>query len=183
MLTTLEDKYQVDGRAVRNARLRKHLTQKELAEEAGISYPTISRIENGKRQPRWSTIEKLAKALNVSPQELTTGQSGQGAPVMPQKIAIKEAVSIAVDGIQQLYEPTSLQDLLLEEVERGPSNDWYVTMSFIRVGRTQATTSLPSQERVHKRLRINAETGAIVSMMDKQLEADTLSLPRTSRQR
>jgi hypothetical protein len=100
-----------------------------------------------------------------------TGQGEQGAP-MPQKIAIKEAVSIAVDGIQQLYEPIALQDLLLEEVELGPSNDWYVTMSFTRAGGTQTTTSPSSQERIHKRLRINGETGEIVSMMVQQLEAD-----------
>ena len=77
----------------------------------------------------------------------------------PQKISIKEAKSTAADIIQQLYEPIVLQDLLLEEVERGPSNDWYVTMSFTRAGGAQT-----SQERIHKRLRINAETGEIVSM-------------------
>jgi hypothetical protein len=89
--------------------------------------------------------------------------------VTPQKISIKEAKSTAADIIQQLYEPIVLQDLLLEEVERGPSNDWYVTMSFTRAGGAQT-----SQERIHKRLRINAETGEIVSMKDKQFEAGTI---------
>jgi transcriptional regulator with XRE-family HTH domain len=46
------------------------LTVHELAEASGVSDDTISKIENGQRVARPSTLRKLAGALNVSPQEL-----------------------------------------------------------------------------------------------------------------
>jgi DNA-binding XRE family transcriptional regulator len=46
------------------------LTVHELGEASGVSDDTISKIENGQRVARPSTLRKLARALNVSPQEL-----------------------------------------------------------------------------------------------------------------
>jgi transcriptional regulator with XRE-family HTH domain len=46
------------------------LTVHELAEASGVSDDTISKIENGQRVARPSTLRKLASALEVSPQEL-----------------------------------------------------------------------------------------------------------------
>jgi transcriptional regulator with XRE-family HTH domain len=46
------------------------LTVHELAEASGVSDDTISKIENGQRVARPSTLRKLAKVLVVSPQEL-----------------------------------------------------------------------------------------------------------------
>ena len=46
------------------------LTVHELAEASGVSDDTISKIENGQRVARPSTLRKLASALNVGPQEL-----------------------------------------------------------------------------------------------------------------
>jgi transcriptional regulator with XRE-family HTH domain len=46
------------------------LTVHELAEASGVSDDTISKIENGQRVARPSTLRKLALALDVSPQEL-----------------------------------------------------------------------------------------------------------------
>jgi transcriptional regulator with XRE-family HTH domain len=39
------------------------LSTRDLAALAGISYPTISRIENGHEDPRWDTLSKIAAAL------------------------------------------------------------------------------------------------------------------------
>ncbi|MCT4544818.1 MAG: helix-turn-helix domain-containing protein [Vallitalea sp.] len=41
------------------------LTQKELAELAGISKTTLIKIEQGLGNPRFSTLKKLTEALNV----------------------------------------------------------------------------------------------------------------------
>ncbi len=46
------------------------LTVHELAKTSGVSDDTISKIENGQRVARPSTLRKLARALDVSPQEL-----------------------------------------------------------------------------------------------------------------
>jgi transcriptional regulator with XRE-family HTH domain len=51
-------------------RLRKVITQEELAQRSGVAEATISRIESGIQEARISTIRKLAAALGIDPQEL-----------------------------------------------------------------------------------------------------------------
>lgn len=51
--------------AVRTARRKARLTQAALAERAGISVPTISRIENGAHEPRFATVEQLLRACGM----------------------------------------------------------------------------------------------------------------------
>jgi transcriptional regulator with XRE-family HTH domain len=57
---------------LRELRQRKLLSQRELAERAGVSKDTIWRLEGGvSTNAHPSTIRKLAKALEVEPKELT----------------------------------------------------------------------------------------------------------------
>jgi transcriptional regulator with XRE-family HTH domain len=49
------------------------LTQEELGEAAEVSRDQVSRIERDEVDPRFSTIRKLARALDVDPHELTRG--------------------------------------------------------------------------------------------------------------
>lgn len=58
------------GKNLRAARKRLELTQEEVAHRSGLEPAEISRIESGKRDPRVSTLEKLAKALEVDPGQL-----------------------------------------------------------------------------------------------------------------
>lgn len=52
-------------------RLRKALTQAQLAEKAGVHRATISRLEGeGEDEAFPSTTQKLAKALGVDPEDL-----------------------------------------------------------------------------------------------------------------
>jgi transcriptional regulator with XRE-family HTH domain len=56
---------------LRGARWRAMLTQHELAEESGVGVATIRRIEGGEiLEPRFSTLRKLARALDVEPRAL-----------------------------------------------------------------------------------------------------------------
>jgi transcriptional regulator with XRE-family HTH domain len=58
------------GEKIREYRRRKDFTQAELAEQVGINKQNISRYESGKSEPRKSTLQKLADALEVSTDEL-----------------------------------------------------------------------------------------------------------------
>ncbi len=58
------------GERLKKARMRKLLTQEELAEKAGVSPSTIVNIERDQAEPHISTMRKLAKALDVDPAEL-----------------------------------------------------------------------------------------------------------------
>jgi len=56
---------------LRQIRERKALSQRDLAQRAGVGEATISRIEQGRVRPRPSTLRKLAAALGVAPEKLT----------------------------------------------------------------------------------------------------------------
>jgi transcriptional regulator with XRE-family HTH domain len=59
------------GRMLRYARRRAGLTQRQLAEKAGIAQETIARIERGRMDPRLNTLDRLLEAcgwgLEVEP--------------------------------------------------------------------------------------------------------------------
>jgi len=54
------------GRRVRALREENGLTQKELAERAGLHPQGIVKLERGERQPAWATVLALAEALGVT---------------------------------------------------------------------------------------------------------------------
>lgn len=58
------------GRAVRNYRLFRNLTQEELAEQTELDRKTISRLENGLYSPSLDNIWAIAYALEVTPEDL-----------------------------------------------------------------------------------------------------------------
>lgn len=60
---------------LRVLRERAFLTQRELAQQTGISIPTLSRLEQGNQEARLTTIRKLARALHVEPSALTTPEA------------------------------------------------------------------------------------------------------------
>ena len=64
------------GRNLKRLREDQLLTQAELADAAGIALSSLVRIENDQVEPRFSTIRKLAVALNVGHRELTKGGDG-----------------------------------------------------------------------------------------------------------
>lgn len=55
---------------IRKIREEKGLSQEQLAKLSGVSASHIGYIENAEREPTVSILCKLAKALNVSPDEL-----------------------------------------------------------------------------------------------------------------
>lgn len=53
------------GDRIRIERKARHMTQKELANKAGLSTMSIQRYENGERKPNVETLGKIADALDV----------------------------------------------------------------------------------------------------------------------
>ena len=66
------------GGNLRRLREDRLLTQSELAERAGIALSSLVRIENDQVDPRFTSIRKLAQALEVHPRELT-GRPGDAS--------------------------------------------------------------------------------------------------------
>jgi HTH-type transcriptional regulator, competence development regulator len=61
---------EVDMARLRELRRRRVLTLEELAQEAGVGRNTVWRLEHGLMGAQPRTIRKLAKALDVEPEEL-----------------------------------------------------------------------------------------------------------------
>jgi transcriptional regulator with XRE-family HTH domain len=55
---------------MRAERRKQGMSQDALARASGIHSSEISRIERGAREPRFSTLVRLARALEVTPSEL-----------------------------------------------------------------------------------------------------------------
>jgi transcriptional regulator with XRE-family HTH domain len=53
------------GKLIKELRLKKGMTQEDLAEKTEVSARTIQRIENGEVDPRAYTLQMIAKALEV----------------------------------------------------------------------------------------------------------------------
>ena len=58
------------GKAIREARTKANLKQRELAAKLSVSEAMVCQWETGKRIPKKETIEKIAKGLGISPFEL-----------------------------------------------------------------------------------------------------------------
>lgn len=58
------------GAYVRQVRNEKGMTMLEVEVLTGISEGSISKIENGKKNPALTTIIKLAKGLSIAPSQL-----------------------------------------------------------------------------------------------------------------
>ena len=60
---------------IRDARLKKGISQFDLASKIGISRPSYIAIEQGKRELTMGEFEKLSSVLNVSFEEVESGES------------------------------------------------------------------------------------------------------------
>ncbi|HEY8465204.1 MAG TPA: helix-turn-helix transcriptional regulator [Solirubrobacterales bacterium] len=58
------------GRAVRELRVERRMTQRELAQAADTNETWISHIESGRTNPAWGTVARLSAALGVRVSEL-----------------------------------------------------------------------------------------------------------------
>lgn len=70
MRTAASDQLVAFGRTVRKARRDRDLSQEALAAEAGLSAKHIGEIERANKDPRLTTVLKIARALELRSGEL-----------------------------------------------------------------------------------------------------------------
>lgn len=95
------------GKFILEMRKQKGLTQKELAEKIGISDKTISKWECGNSMPDISYLESLCNSLDISVNELLSGQrlSGESYSEKAEEnimALMKENESNKKDGIKKI---------------------------------------------------------------------------------
>lgn len=65
---------------IKEIRMRRDISQKELASALGIAPNTLSQYENGKREPDIKTLERIADFLNVTVDCLLGRSQKKAAP-------------------------------------------------------------------------------------------------------
>ena len=73
-------KYGKAGLALRGARVKEGISQKELAKFSGVSQENISKMENGERTIGEKVAKKLAKVLNMDYTEMNSKFGFSAAP-------------------------------------------------------------------------------------------------------
>jgi transcriptional regulator with XRE-family HTH domain len=102
---TMDAGARIDGRRVKELRRALLLSQRELAQLAGVVTETINRIE---RQPertfRPDTVRRLAGVLGVDPHELMVVQEPEDAAVVEEpEAAAKNLAQLATVGREDGY--------------------------------------------------------------------------------
>ena len=79
----------------------KNMSQKELSQKSGLSQSYIAMLEKGERNLNFKTMQQLAQALKINPQDLISN-----TPVNPDSVSIKiiDAVACCGNGIEALHE-------------------------------------------------------------------------------
>ena len=67
------------GEAIKNARLKQHLTQEELGKRIGVKRSQICKLESGKSSITISTMSRVFKALGIPAATLDLGIGGKVA--------------------------------------------------------------------------------------------------------
>lgn len=67
------------GEAIKNARLKQHLTQEELGERIGVKRSQICKLESGKSSITLSTMSRVFRALGITSATLDLGVGGKVA--------------------------------------------------------------------------------------------------------
>lgn len=58
------------GKNLRKARISANLTQKQVAQKAGLHVNFYARVERGEENPSYASLEKVIKALGVKSGEV-----------------------------------------------------------------------------------------------------------------
>ena len=66
------------GDRLRELRYSMDLTQEKLGEKADLHYSYIGQVERGDKTPSLKSLIKIARALNISPEELIKDEKEEG---------------------------------------------------------------------------------------------------------
>lgn len=110
--------------AMKQARIGRNLTQKELAKKMNVSVQFISQYETGKRMPRLETAMKFGRALKVPLWLLHPGYSGEvdGNQLKKAREAAgmtHEKLAKSIGELHWDWYPTSYSADLIEDIENG----------------------------------------------------------------
>ena len=121
------------GRLIKELRVKKGMTQEDLAEKTELSARTIQRIENGEVDPRAYTLQMIAKALDVDFSIFTEDESNEDEALDVDNERNWLAL-LHLSGILPLFFPTIIIRNRKKTVSNGTADHYRAVIS------TQSTT-------------------------------------------
>jgi len=64
------------GKLIREARKARGWSQRRLAEECGVTQPTIGNVERADHSPNWDTARTIINTLGITSAQLEGGKDG-----------------------------------------------------------------------------------------------------------
>jgi transcriptional regulator with XRE-family HTH domain len=117
------------GKLIKELRIKKGMTQEELADKTEVSSRTIQRIENGEVDPRAYTLQMIAKALEVD-YDLFVGNEPDEENEIQQVNASNWLGLLHFSGIIPLIFPTVLIWNSKKDKIKGMSEHYRAVISF-----------------------------------------------------
>jgi len=112
---------------LRLGRLRRRLSQGELAQKVGVSTATLCRIENGQKVPTAEEVQAIAKALSEVADE---SQEGVGHDISKLAEPLKRLrIEIGLEDIADALGQDDEGKLALAPIKRGGRLVIFVTMA------------------------------------------------------
>jgi transcriptional regulator with XRE-family HTH domain len=141
-MAVLEDRRHMVGERLAELREQKALTLRDLEEASGVGADAISKIENGHRKPRPSTLRKLARALGVEVEDffrqpavpLADAPRGAGHPSAAERADSIEGLAASVESVAERAQAR------IERTGSGDGDAWLALLedtSFARKGAEQ----------------------------------------------
>jgi transcriptional regulator with XRE-family HTH domain len=105
------------GRFLEHRRRELGLSRRDLAEQSGLSYPYVSQLETGDREPALKTMRALAPVLDVRPEELAALVAG-GDWATTGTSSYASAPDMMVGSLSMSDSPSYNRDKVLLSLER-----------------------------------------------------------------
>lgn len=98
------------GNRIRTLRRKAGITQAELAQKLGIPYQSIGQWERGLRSPKYETLKKIAKALEVDIYDLLDDKE--------REIFVDAEASVLIHGLGKKYSFSEEEQTLVSSFNR-----------------------------------------------------------------
>jgi transcriptional regulator with XRE-family HTH domain len=128
----LESRWRDLGEFIREQRNLGQLSLRKLSEQAGVSNPYLSQIERGVRKPSAEILRQIARALEISSEELyvragildeRTDQPGVGGAIRADRHLTEEQKKTLLSVYQSFCQQNGVPDDEIAEPEELPEGD------------------------------------------------------------
>lgn len=113
----------INGKELREMRIKAGMTQKELAKLIDVSEASIGFYENGRTNPTDDTVRKIGILFNVNPKDLELSDEEVGKDIMSGSRKGRSAKNYTPLEVQELLEDARHGDdkVAFTEVEKAKS--------------------------------------------------------------